>query len=329
MIVGEALETWLNDKTARSATAAAMRGVAESIAAVPAFLELRQGLGAAAETGAGAVLGLARRFVGDDAAVAAVLDSAVAAAAADPFCRPPLRASRNLVQDGLLLFGDPALTIQVAVTSADALAVKRASGEPPPPISFTGELGLYRFVRSGGAWLSFWSAPFIGPDFTASAGGRCRLRERRRLADGDLLEVDGRCEAFTVDSAGSDLVYLFAATPLEAGPVGVDYDPVSLEPVAAGSTDDAGSRIQMMLALLRTMDRRDAAPLFAEALSARHFHARWQAMREFLALDAELALPHLEQMAAADPHPEVRAAAGATLAAFFPETAERVAPCRS
>ncbi|HEX8225680.1 MAG TPA: hypothetical protein VF605_17855 [Allosphingosinicella sp.] len=325
MIVGEALATWLDDKAARAATAAAMRGLAETIAAIPAVAALKRALGPAAETGADAVLMLARRFIEDDAAIAALLDAATAAARADPFCRPPLRASRNSVQDGLLLFGDPGLTIQIAVTSADGLAAKRASKEPPPAISFTGQRSLFRFIRGGEAVVTFWSAAFMGPDFTAAAGGKCRLRERRRLADGEVIEIDGRCEAFTVDSAASDLVYLFASTPVDAGPVAVDHDPLTLEPVAASSTDDAASRIQMMLALLRTMGRRDAAPLFAEALSARHFHARWQAMREFLVLDAELALPHLQRMAEADPHPEVRAAAAATLAAFFPDTA----PCRS
>jgi hypothetical protein len=327
MIMGDALGAWLDDKAARAATAAAMRAQADAIAAIPAFVELKLALRPAAERGAAAVLALARRLVEDDGAIAALLNGAILAAAGNPFCRPPLRGSRNAVQDGLLLFSDPALTIQMAVMSADALAIKRASGEGPPAISFTGQRSLFRFVKAGGATLSIWSSPFIGPDFTAAAGGRCRRRERRRPADGDVIEFDGRCETFIVDGADSDLVYLFAATPLEAGPVGVDYDPQTLQPIAASSTDDAGSRTQMMLALLRTMGRRDAAPLFAEMLHARHFHARWQAMRELIALDAAFALPHLERMAELDPHSEVRAAAAATLAAFFPDTTETLLPC--
>jgi hypothetical protein len=222
------------------------------------------------------------------------------------------------VQDGLLLFSDPSLTVQIAVLSADALALKRRSG-PPAPISFTGQRSLFRFAKAGGATLSIWTAPFIGADYTASAGEFCRRRERRRVADGEVIEFDGRCETFVVDSADSDLVYLFAATPLEAGPVGVEYDPRTLAPIAASSTDDPGSRVQLMLSLLRTMGRRDAAPLFAEMVNARHFHERWQAMRELLALDAAFALPYLRRMAGADPHPEVRDAAAATLAAFFPD----------
>ncbi|HYD36301.1 MAG TPA: HEAT repeat domain-containing protein [Allosphingosinicella sp.] len=275
----------------------------------------------AAARGASAVLALARDLIEDDSAIAGLLDRSIAAASADPFWRPPLRASRNEVQDGLLLFSDPALTVQLAVMSADALAIKRASDPAPPAISFTGQRSLFRFVKAGGAILSFWTGPFIGSDFRAAAAGRCRRRERRRLADGELIELDGRFETFIVDEAVSDLVYVAAATPLEAGPVGVDYDPTTLAPIAASSTDDPGSRIQMMLALLRTMGRRDAAPLFAEMVKARHFHARWQAMRELLALDPERALPHLKRMAATDSHSEVREAAAATLAAFFPNRA--------
>ena len=45
-------------------------------------------------------------------------------------------------------------------------------------------------------------------------------------------------------------------------------------------------------------------------------------MREFLALDAEAALPSLKKMAARDPHPEVRAAAARTLELVEPEEGE-------
>jgi hypothetical protein len=319
MIVGDALEAWLEDKAARAATAAAMRAQADSIAAIPAFARLKQALKPAAELGASAVLALARSLIEDDSAIAALLGSAISAARKDPFCRPPLRASRNEVQDGLVLFSAPELTVQIAVMSADALAVKRASSEGPPAIPFTGQRSLFRFLKAGEASLSVWTAPFIGPDFSAAAGGRCRFRERLAPAEGETIEFDGRFETFIVDSAASDLVYLFASTPLEAGPVGVDYDPNTLQPVAASSTDDAGSRTQMMLALLRTIGRSDAAPLLAGLLGVRNFHSRWQAMRELIALDAETALPHLGRMAELDPHPEVRSAAAATLAAFFPD----------
>lgn len=319
MIVNHALGDWLGSETARSATDAAMATLSAEIAAMPAFAALRRGVDRAAETGADAVLALARGFMEDDSAIQGFIAAALAAAAADPLCRPPFRAIRNEVQDGLLLFSHPALTVQLAAMNADALAIRRRSTQGPAPIAFTGQQSLFRFQKGGDALLSLWEAPPIEANFTAAVGGRCRLRETRRLSDGDVIEIDGRCESFVIERVESDLVYLFASTSLEAGPVATEFDARSLGLIAASSTDEASSRTQMMLALLRAMGRRDAAPLFAGHLQARHFHARWQAMREMLALDAELALPHLKHMAGSDPHADVRAAAAETLAAFFPE----------
>ena len=115
---------------------------------------------------------------------------------------------------------------------------------------------------------------------------------------------------------------------LEAAPVGVDYDPLSLEPVAASSTAIAGSRIQIDVRHDPDHGPPRCAPLFARRLSAVIPTLRWQAMREFLALDASLPCPS-RAMAGADPHPEVRSAAAATLAAFFPDSNEGLAPCPS
>ncbi|HEX8571417.1 MAG TPA: HEAT repeat domain-containing protein [Allosphingosinicella sp.] len=322
MITSEALADWLGNGTARSATAAAMERLAGRFAAMPAFAALDRALEPASSAGAEAVLALARTFIEDDSTIGLIVSEAVAAAASDPLCRPPLRASSNEVQDGLVLFSRPTLVIQLAVISAEALAIKRRFREGPASIVFTGQRSLFRFLKGGGALLSLWEAPLIDSGFSAEDCGPCRLFERRRLADGDWLEVDGRSESFVVDRAASDLVYVFASTSLEASPVAAEYDGRSLELVAASSTDDSSSRIQMMLALLRTLDRRDAAPLFEERLKAPHFHARWQAMRELLALDPGVAVPHLREMAALDPHPEIRAAACATLAQFFPEPSE-------
>lgn len=328
MNVSEALAAWLASASARAATQAAMGRLAAEVAAMPAWVGLKRDLPAAVDAGAQAVLEMARGFIEDDAALAGFMNAAIAAAAADPFCRPPFRASRNEVQEGLVLFSHPALTIQLAMMSADALAIKRCSREGRASIVFTGQRTLFRFLEGGGAILSIWETPFIEAGFSAAAAGRCRLREQRRLADGDAIEFDGRRESFIVDSTGSDLVYVFASTSLEASPVAAEYDSQTLELVAASSTDDTSSRTQMMLALLRTMGRRDAAPLFAERTRAPHFYARWQAMRELLALDAELALPHLRIMAERELHPEVRAAAAETLAAFFdPQTEMELLSC--
>ena len=139
------------------------------------------------------------------------------------------------------------------------------------------------------------------------------------LNDGDIFALDGRRESFVVDHAESDMVYLHAATPLDSAPLTVEYDSDTFEFAGASSTDEASSRAQMMLTLLRTMDRRDAAPVFESMLSSAHFYTRWAAMRDFLALDCERALPHLQRMAECDEHSEVREAAAETLAILFPD----------
>jgi HEAT repeat protein len=319
MVVNDVLAEWLGSGSARAATQAAVETLGGEIASIPALAALKRGLAPALAGGADAVLALARAFIDDDSAIAGLVAASVAAATADPFCAPPLRASRNDVQDGLLLFSHSVLTVQLAALSADSLAIKRGSGAGLAPIAFTGQRTLFRFLKGGGAILSIWETPFVqGPD--GEPCRHCRLRERRRLADGDAFEIDGRRESFAVEQAEFDLVYAVASTSLEAGPVATEYDPRTMELIATSSTDDAGSRTQMMLALLRALGRADSAPLFPDLLRSGHFFARWQAMREFLAIDAELALPHLRAMAGSDPHPQVRAAATETLAAFFPET---------
>jgi hypothetical protein len=282
---------------------------------------LHQDLDALSEPSADEVLACAARAVGDEEGLSELFSYLIDAAAADPYFRPALRNLSSPIHSGILLVETPALMLFAAVMPADALAAKRINRDGARSIAFPGQRSLYKFIRSGGATLSFWEAPQIEAGFTATGSGRCRLVERRRIADGELLEIDGRKHSFVIDRAVRDLVYLQAIVNVGRAPLTGEYDSDTLEFVGASSTDEVSSRTQMMLSLLRTMDRADAVPVMVEMLANPHFYARWQAMRELLALDAEAALPYLEAMADRDPHPEVRTAAGATLAACFPAPA--------
>jgi hypothetical protein len=320
MIIGNALESRLRCRQDEAEAAAQMEERRRCLRMVPGIAALEAGLPDAARRGSQAVLDLAARFL-DDAAISAAMETMAGAALADPFARPPLRTAFSQLRAGLVMIDDPSLTILLAVMTADALSAKRAARIGSASIVFSGQRCWYRFLRAGGARLSFWEVPQIGPDFSgAGSDALCRLVERRTLADGESFALDGRHQAFVIDSAEAPMVYLEALTPLDAAPVMAEYDSATLAFVGASSTDEEGSRIGMMLSLLRQMDRADAAPLFVDLLhSTPHFNLRWHIMRELLALDAEAALPHLRVMADADPHPEVRAAAAATLEAFFPE----------
>jgi hypothetical protein len=326
MIAEECLASWLDDKGAQGRSVDLSVEVGRKFRAHPAIVRLEEALAAA--EGAEAVLDVARTFLDDEDALPSCLAPLIEAARADPFYRPPLRNGSTELHRGLLLLDNPRLSIFVAIASADAVAAKRLSRTGGASIVFPGTLSLYKFVKAGGATVSIWEAPEIEPGFSAAGSGNCRRVEQRRLRDGESFALDGRRQTFVVDHAKWDMVYLQATTPLAAAPLSVEYDSDSLGYVGASSTDEASSRAQMMLTLLRSMDRRDAAPVFEAMLGSPHFYTRWAVMRDFLALDAERALPHLRKMAAGDDHPEVREAALHTLALLFPDAqASEAQPC--
>ncbi|HEU0099796.1 MAG TPA: HEAT repeat domain-containing protein [Allosphingosinicella sp.] len=317
MIAGDELAAWLRDRRAQSDTGEAMAEVAARLRRLPCLERLGAELERARYEGAEAVLALADAFVGTPGALTQVLGALIGAAAQDPYFRPDFPVASSEVHSGLLLFDRPALTLTLGVMSADAIAAKRAERKGGASLTFTGRRLVFHFIKGGGATLSLWEAPGIGPGFTAGSSGSCRLVGRRRIEDGQKLAIDGRRFTFIVEEAERDIVFVGAETPLECGPLSVEYDSATLRFIGASSTDEASSRTQMMLALLRMMDRRDAAPLFRELLRSELFYARWQTMREFVALDPAAALPHLREMAAGDPHGEVRRAAAQTLARLF------------
>ena len=330
MIAGAALAAWLADRDAQQRSRDAVDAVSLTWARHPLMTDLETRLAALPERSAAAVLDAARAFIEREDDIAAMLGAMLAGSRADPFFRPPLHPVSSDVQAGLLLFHHRDLSISLGVSGADMLAAKKAGPRGASSISFTGITGLFRFVKAGGATLSFWEAPPIGDDFVAANAGSCRFVERRRIADGEEIVLDGRCQSFVIEHAASDILYFHAMVRPEAAPLSTEYDSKTLAFVGASSTDEIASRIQMMVSLLRTMDREDAAPLLVEALASPHFYTRWHVMRELLALDAGIAHPHLREMAEADPHPEVRAAARQTLDQFFAdEPAPEYAQCRA
>jgi hypothetical protein len=315
----EALRAWLGDAAAQAVTLGGMQGAARAIQTRPEMARLLAAVDEARAEGAEAVLALARAFLAEPSAIEAMIELMTRRASEDPYYRPHFRLASSDVHAGLLLIDTPALTVMLAAMDADAIAAKRAERRGGASIVFSGQRAVYRFLKAGGATLSFWTVPRIAPGFTAADSGRCRFAGRRRIEDGDFVDIDGRSQAFLIDTASCDLIYLHANTQIESAPLTVEYDSASFQFVGASSTEEGSSRIQMMLSLLRTMDRGDAVPLFVELLSSGHFYARWHTMRELLALDAEAALPHLRVMAAADPHEDVRSAARETLSRFFDE----------
>jgi hypothetical protein len=329
MIIGQALADWFADEERQEATVGRIQEAGLRLRNLPSVAALEKHADAPDCRDAERMLAAARTFLQSEEAIEDCLGLLIGAALEDPFFRPPMRSALSEIQAGLLLVDRPMLSVYLSIASASGIAEKRLARTGRASIAFTGRRSIYRFLRAGDSTVSLWEAPDIGHGFSAETSGRCRLLERRALSDGDLLELDGRRHGFVIDHARSDMVYLQATTPLGSAPLTVEYDSATLRFAGASSSDELSSRTQLMLSLLRTLDRRDAAPLFRAMLDGPNFFDRWHAMRELLALDAELALPRLRAMAQGDPHPEVRAAARSTLAFFFDdaESGREAVPC--
>lgn len=319
MITGQALAAWFADEERQAATGARLEEIRRQLRSVPSVAALERDVDSADGRHAEPLLEAARTFLLSADAIETCLNLMFDAALEDPFFRPPMRSSLSEIQAGLLLVDRPLLSVYLAVANATGIAEKRLNRRGPASIAFTGRRSIYRFLRAGDAILSLWEAPDIRSGFSAETSGSCRLLERRAMCDGSLLELDGRRHGFVIEYARSDMVYLQASTPAGSAPLAVEYDSRTLRFAGASSSGELSSRIQLMLTLLRAMDRRDAVPFFREMVTGPHFFDRWHAMREFLALDAEEALPCLREMAERDPHPEVRSAARSTLDLLFHE----------
>jgi hypothetical protein len=317
MIAGEALAAWLASPEAQGRSYKGVHDCAQKWAAHPLVTGTDRALAALEDKAPEAVLGVARAFLDHMEDIDALMGELLASSAGDPFFHPPFHPMSSDIHDAFLLYHNSDLSIALGATGVDMLAAKKAGPRGATSIGFTGVTTLYRFLRAGGATLSFWEAPPITDLFDSSRAGKVRLVERRAIHDGEEMVVDGRHQSFIIDHASSDMILLQALVRVGAAPVAIEYDSKTMSFIGASSTDEVSSRVQMMVSVLRTMGREDAVPLIVAALDSPHFYARWHIMRELLALDADAALPHLRRMAESDPHPEVRATAQQTLQLFF------------
>lgn len=291
------------------AAAGRSRAFAAVWRASSAWRQAQAALDAAATGGAEAVARAAERLLCDDAWLAGLLGGPISALAADPWAEPPLRANRDPLRSGAILFEHAAATLTASVLSAAVLRTLPA----PATVVVPGRLTVTRYVRAGGARLERWRAPALRPCFTAAAMGRAVAAGAQRLRDGRVIRHDGRRDAQLLSDAACDVVTLTATVRLDAASVMREYDRATGAFVRMATTDEGAARSQLLLTLLRESGAEDAGPCFEAATRDGAFFLRWSAMREWLAHDWRGAWTRLREMARDDPHPEVRATARATL----------------
>jgi hypothetical protein len=310
MIVGEKLKAWTEDRAAQRETQQAVDAFGHDWDLGPVHRRFDAAMASLpAPVTAGRVADAVSILFADESWVEVLISSLADRMRADPFFEPPFRNLSNDVHSGLLVFEDEKVSIAAGVTTALQMAAKKNRARGATSIGFSGQLGVYRFLKSGGATLSFWEAPTIGAGFTGADAGTCRRTGERKIADGETLIIDGRRQSYAVEGLKSSFVLLQASIAIDQAPLSVEYDSATGAYVGCSATGDTSSRIQMISTLLRKLGRDDAFPAIAAFLDHPDFFVRWHVMKELLGIDADAALPHLKRMAATDPHPDPRRAA--------------------
>lgn len=250
-------------------------------------------------------------FMADHGWVQQRLRAALALCAADAFARPPLRIFSGSALSGLILAEVAPITLSLMIRPFNQPAPR------DPSVIFSPGHGLTQIVRSGGAAIRRYRVRLSEEEragkFRQATAAPLEDLGQAPLADGDQIRIDQQSESFNLIPGDSDLVMLQLFVHAASRVPMREYDPATGRLIRAAAAGRATSFRQMGLAVLRAFGRTDAAPLFAAALDDDDFAMRWQVMRELVALAPQSALPHLSAMAADDPHPEVRAAAQATL----------------
>lgn len=314
---GPDLSAWLADVAAQHRTRGTISAAATEWRASTAYRRFDTAFATAAGESAETCAAIAAKLL-----AGGWIDTLVASLAHrsrdDPFAEPPFQMIDSEFHKGLVVYDMPEVSIALGAINAGRLAAKKAAPRGATSINFTGRMSVLRFVRAGGACLSFWEIPPIDTEFSLASAPSCRRAGARRVADGDILIIDGRRQSYVIEHARTNMLLAQAEISIDQAPVSVEYDSASLAAIGCSANDDGASRIQMLATLLRKLDRRAAFPVLAACLTHADFFVRWHVMRELIGLDARAALPHLAAMAGHDAHPDVRAAARATFARLAP-----------
>lgn len=250
----------------------------------------------------------AEALLSDAAWVDAIFASMIRVLGNHPLADPPVKVSRDALRTSVLVHDCPVASLTATILSAQALADAPA----PASIVVAGRLSVMRVHHAGGAVLRRWRAGPIRDDFSLATAGRCHALPPIALEDGAVVRVEGRTDAMLITDAERDVATLTATIRLGAALVMREYARDDGRPLRAATLDERAARSQMLLTLLRACGRRDADPAFDAATRDPAFFVRWDAMRQWLAIDAGAAEPRLAEMALDDPNADIRAAAAAT-----------------
>lgn len=272
----DALQQRLDDWRAKPAIAALLGEL--EIFAAGAQLADCPGLAALFTPGTGA----ARLLTADFSA------ANCAALAAEPLGHVPLRHFTDGITSTVLIARAVNVTLSLVAIDGEGLGRR--------PESATASFGpnhTWEYVLGGSAAIELVECQPTGPRAASLT------RREFEVGPGSIMHRDGQREARLLRRIDGALVSLRLQRRRSNAEVTREYDLASgtLLHQAAGNPRD--SRVELMLAMLGRMGRKDAAPLMAQIAQDEGSTAlRWQALRECLALDTQAGFAALVAIAA-------------------------------
>lgn len=282
--------------TALTTEPAPLRGAGEAVrgwSAEPAVARLLEELNRFANGAAvGACPTLASLFLGGRTASAFAASAARAAVQhlrSAPLLLWPWRHFSNGVLHSVTLASAGPASLSLALIDGAAWTAAR---DPAAPDLAAFQPGLLHAVVVAGAACGRILRNRADDPATARIEA-----EALALTPGAMFAIDGAREALALDSIAGHLLTLRLYRRPDGDTPARQFDVASgaLVHQTAGKGDD--SRAELMMALLRAMDRRDAAPAFAALVRTGAPAARWQALRESLALDSAAGFAALIEVA--------------------------------
>jgi len=197
-------------------------------------------------------------------------------------------------------------------------AAWQSARDPAAPARVAFQPGeLHAFVVAGRADARILRNPELADEAGAIASRALELEP------GVAYALDGTREALALDSIAGHLLTLRLYRAGDGTVPARQYDLASGALVHQAASDQRDSRAELAMALLRAMERSDAAPAIAVLARGGTPAARWQALRECLALDSGVGFRSLLEVAAnpGDPLAAPAAALAERLAAAHPALA--------
>ena len=295
MRIDPALAGLIVDSAPTFGAGEAARGWAQEAGVAPLLAELAC---YGADRGLAECPGLLRLVSGGDEAVAF---ARTAAAATTRHLRGaslaawPWRHFSNGVLHSVTLAaaGEASLSLALVDGAAWSAARKSAASDPLAPDLVAFQPGTLHAVVVAGAG----SGRILRNRSSDPARARIET-ERIVFAAGGVFSIEGEHEALALDSIDGLLLTLRLYRRPAGDAPARQYNIVSGALVHQAASERGDSQAELMMALLRAMQRSDAAPTLAAIARCGAPAARWQALRECLALDSATGFAALVEIAA-------------------------------